>query len=261
MNDTILTDDRIAAEDLSGPSTREAAADVPGVLRGPVILVLETRQGQRLVRGRSAQAQKPAIIGLLGFASLVRTIWHGARADDPYADAALIRVDEAVRAADAALGSACRAIEIELTGEGGLEASLPASVAPVRISLRFSNPYAFRAAKLLGTYDHLVKGILCARHIGVLDRQGAEVRLRFAGRTVRRALQSATGYRMLGVTRADVVSKTARAMMAREAFGELAEDVLSGATRAPFAPTPAPSSAIPLNETSRPKASESGPCE
>ena len=49
----------------------------------------------------AASAEKPAIIGLLGFANLVRTIWHGARADDPYADWWLLQVHEAMVQTDA----------------------------------------------------------------------------------------------------------------------------------------------------------------
>ena len=53
----------------------------PGVLRGGATLTLQTRQAQRLVKGRGYTAEKPAITGLIGFANLLRSIWHGARAD------------------------------------------------------------------------------------------------------------------------------------------------------------------------------------
>jgi hypothetical protein len=74
------------------PATSPASArathldERPGVLCGGAVLTLQTRQAQRLVKGRGYSADKPAIIGLIGFANLVRSVWHGARADDPYAD-------------------------------------------------------------------------------------------------------------------------------------------------------------------------------
>lgn len=61
-----------------------AGEDQPGALRADVILTLETRQAQRMVKGRPGTVDKPAIMGLIGFANRLRVIWHGARADDPY---------------------------------------------------------------------------------------------------------------------------------------------------------------------------------
>jgi hypothetical protein len=56
-------------------------------------LTLQTRYAGRLVKGRQGAADRPPITGLLGFANLLRAIWHGARADDPYADWWLVKVD------------------------------------------------------------------------------------------------------------------------------------------------------------------------
>ena len=63
-------------------------------------LTLETRQAQRMVKGRPGTADKPAIMGLIGFANRLRVIWHGARADDPYADWWLVKVHDALDVAD-----------------------------------------------------------------------------------------------------------------------------------------------------------------
>ena len=47
----------------------DASVDAaPGALRGQVWLTVQTRQAQRLIRGRNGNANKPAIIGLVGFA-------------------------------------------------------------------------------------------------------------------------------------------------------------------------------------------------
>ena len=73
------------------------------------MLTLQTRQAQRLVKGRSYSADRPAIIGLIGFANLVRSVWHGARADDPYADWWMLKIHEALEQ-----------VKRELSGLGGL---------------------------------------------------------------------------------------------------------------------------------------------
>ena len=209
----------------------------PGVLRGGAVLTLQTRQAQRLVRGRGYRADKPAIIGLIGFANLVRSVWHGARADDPYADWWMLKIHEALQRAERELSSMERAVLGKLQGTGALEVTVPTSTKPARVSLNFSNPYAFQAARVIGAFDALACKVLSARHVGLLARDEAEGMLHQGGRVVRRVLQSPVGYRFLGVTRRDLAQGTAKALQAIEVMGEVPGDVLTGARRAPNAPT------------------------
>jgi integrating conjugative element protein (TIGR03761 family) len=188
------------------------------------------------VKGRGYTAEKPAIIGLIGFANLLRSIWHGARADDPYADWWMLKVHAALDLAQQELVVAEQEIATRFQAMGAIEVAAPASIKPARIALNFSNPYAFRAARLVGLYDGLVRAVLSARHVGLLAGEEAERALHLGGRQVRRALQSAVGYRFLGVTRLDIARGTAKAQQARDAMGELPEDVLAGVRRAPCAP-------------------------
>lgn len=219
-----------------------AVDERPGVLRGGATLTLQTRQAQRLVKGRVYTAEKPAIIGLIGFANLLRSIWHGARADDPYADWWMLKVHDALELAQQQLVSVEQEIAARFEALGAIEVAPPASVKPARIALNFSNPYAFRGAQLVSRYDELVRVVLSARHVGLLTRGDAERALHLGGRQVRRALQSPVGYRMTGVTRVDVEQGTAKALQAREAMGEPPADVRRGERRAPYAPAPADSS-------------------
>jgi len=200
------------------------------------VLTLQTRQAQRLVKGRGYSAEKPAIIGLIGFANLVRSVWHGARADDPYADWWMLKIHDALEQAEHELSIMARTIASRFEGMGTLEVASPASVKPARVSLNFSNPYAFRAAHLVGVFDALVCKVLSARHVGLVARDEAERILHQGGRVVRRVLQRPVGYRFMGVTRRDVEQGTAKALQAREAMGTMPSDVLEGARRAPHAP-------------------------
>ena len=165
----------------------------PGVLRGGATLTLQTRQAQRLVKGRGYSAEKPAIIGLIGFANLVRTLWHGARADDPYADWWLLKVHDALGVRRSGSSSPLEQGIVDAIRGAWARSTLhaPASIKPARIALNFSNPYAFRAAGLIGRFDALVCKVLSARHVGLLGRDEAERTLHQGGRWVRRALQSA----------------------------------------------------------------------
>jgi integrating conjugative element protein (TIGR03761 family) len=236
-----VTDTSADSAPVSSPAERANEHPVrpeerPGVLRGGATLTLQTHQAQRLVKGRGYTADKPAIIGLIGFANLLRSIWHGARYDDPYADWWLLKVHAALELAEQELVAAEQGIATRFEALGSLEVTAPTSVKPARVALNFSNPYAFRAARLVGLYDALVRRVLSARHVGLLAREEAERALHLGGRQVRRALQSAVGYRFLNVSRGDLEQGTAKAQQAREALGEPPEEVLTGAQRAPFAP-------------------------
>lgn len=200
------------------------------------MLTLQTRQAQRLVKGRGYSAEKPAIIGLIGFANLVRSVWHGARADDPFADWWMLKIHDALDQAERELSSMERAIEGRFMGLGALEVASPASTKPARVTLNFSNPYAFRAARVVGMFDALACKVLSARHVGLLARDEAEGMLHQGGRVVRRMLQSAVGYRFMGVTRRDLEQCTAKALQALESMGKVPGDVLTGDCRTPHAP-------------------------
>ena len=228
----------------SGPESNTGESQ-PGALRGVVTLTLETRQAQRMVKGRPGTADKPAIIGLFGFANLLRAIWHGARADDPYADWWLVKVHEALEGADRALKDALGAVQPTLAATQAIDVTPGASVRPVRTPLRFSNPYAYRGAHLVAAYDQLVRNVLTAQHIGVMTRDDAERVLAFTGRQLRRAFLSPMGYRLTGITRADVFQGTVKHAQARSSMDEVPADILNGERRAPHAPVrPMPASRL-----------------
>ena len=142
----------------------------------------------------------------------------------------MLKIHEALEQAKRELSGLEREVGARLEGLGALEVALPASTKPARVSLNFTNPYAFHAARVIGAFDALVCKVLSARHVGLLARDEAEG-------MVRRVLQSPVGYRFLGVTRRDLAQGTAKALQAIEVMGEVPGDVLTGTCRAPHAPT------------------------
>jgi len=208
----------------------------PGVLRGTVTLTLHTRQAERLVKGRAGTAETPAIVGLVSFANLLRPIWEGARADDPYADWWLLKVEDALARSERRLLEASRSADALLEASGPLTVSGVASLRPARIAVRFGNPYAFKGARLLGAYDDLACRLLTARYLALMTADRADELLASGGRDVRRAFLSPTGYRSTGVTRKDFLEGTEKAREAQAEMGELPPEVLAGGNRAPHAP-------------------------
>lgn len=199
---------------------------VPGKLRGNATLTLQTQQAARLVRGRTQTSEKPAIIGLLGFASLCRTIWHGAYGDDPYAYWWQQKIDNALTDAQSSIDSEARRLDEMAVPDCGLQVAPGRSEKPARIALNFTNPDAFRAALLIARYDQLACRALTLAHTGQVTRQVAEQSLNVGGRAVRRTLQSAVGYRFFGIDRIAVFEQNALAAQARQAMGECPETLL-----------------------------------
>ncbi len=217
----------------------EKVQDKP--LREGVTLVLMSRQGQRLVHGRSMEVAKHSdrspIIGLLKFAAMVRVIWLSAAYDDPYADWWLIRIDQSLRDSRSGLDEEVQGLQDcldKVPAEINMESM--ALINPTRVPLKFSCPYAFIAAYLLGDYDHFVQRSLSARHIGALSRDESERSIALCGRHIRRAFISASGYRCLGLTRDDVRQNTARGQAAKMRMGTVPADVLASVQEAVHMP-------------------------
>ena len=208
----------------------------PGALRGQAWLTVQTRQAQRLIRGRNGNADKPAIIGLVGFADRLRVIWQAARNDDPYADWWLVKVHEALERVRDLVKNEQAALEAQLEQLTALEVAVAESMKPFRIALQFANPYAYRGAQLIAEYDRFVRTLLTAHHVGVLTGAAMEGLLNTCARKIRGAFAVPQGYHFLNVDRAAVQQGTVNASRAMQVMGEVPEDVLNGTHQAPLAP-------------------------
>lgn len=215
----------------------DASVDAgPGALRGQVWLTVQTRQAQRLIRGRNGNADKPAIIGLVGFADRLRVIWQAARNDDPYADWWLVKVHEALERVRDLVKNEQAALDAQLEQLTALEVAVAESMKPFRIALQFANPYAYRGAQLIAEYDRFVRTLLTAHHVGVLTGAAMEGLLNACARKIRGAFAVPQGYHFLNIDRTALQQGTANASRARQLMGEVPEDVLNGAHQAPLAP-------------------------
>ena len=209
---------------------------LPGALRGQAWLTVQTRQAQRLIRGRNGTSDKPAIIGLVGFADRLRLIWQAARNDDPYADWWLIRIHEAIEQAREIVDRSQSKIDEQLAQSPTVEVKVAASLRPYRIPLQFANPYAYQGAHLIGEYDTLVRTLLSGCHVGLLDRATSEQAILLGGRRIRGVFVLPQGYRFLGIDRTSVHRLDEKAQRAQALMGDLPPAVLSGEQQAPEVP-------------------------
>jgi integrating conjugative element protein (TIGR03761 family) len=215
---------------------RSSRLEKPGVLRGQVWLTVQTSQAQQLVHGRTGTPDKPAIIGLVGFADRLRVIWLATRRDDPYADWWLIKVHEAIEASETFIRDRQRELDKQLEQLTGLAVNVASSQQPCRVHLQFANPYAYRAAELLARYDQLVCTALTARHVGRLDGAAYRQVQQACARKLRALFLIPQGYRLLKIDREAVRKESGRTHEARQLMGAVPDDVLSGERHAPLIP-------------------------
>jgi integrating conjugative element protein (TIGR03761 family) len=208
----------------------------PGALSGQVWLTIQTSQAQQLIRGRDGSPDKPAIIGLIGFADRMRLIWQAARNDDPYADWWLIKVHDAIDVNVDYVRNWQREMRNLLGQMTAMDITIAESSRPYRVPLQFANPYAYQAALLLSEYDALVRMVLTVHHVGLLESEGRNGLIKSCARKIRALFVIPQSYRFLKIDRESVRKATGRSHEARQAMGELPEDILSGERQAPLVP-------------------------
>jgi integrating conjugative element protein (TIGR03761 family) len=216
----------------------DRAEETPGSLRGEVWLTLHTRHAQSVFAGRKASAEKPAIIGLTRFGAILSQLLVCVFADDPYADWWLVKIEAALSVSGEQIEVLRQSIKAKLGSTPAIDVAVAESLHPVRVPLQFRNPYAYTAARLLADFDTLVRTILTARHVGLIDRRESARYLLLGTRAVRRALGHAHGYKYEGTKRQDILDNNAKAESARQRMGEVPADILTGSARARFAPEP-----------------------
>ncbi|MDZ7770170.1 MAG: TIGR03761 family integrating conjugative element protein [Woeseiaceae bacterium] len=211
---------------------RAASAAAPGKLRGDAWLTVQTRHAKRLITGRDRTDDKPAIIGLVGFADRVRVIWNAAKADDPYASWWLIKIEHALARARTRIQAERAALAATLQHESAFDVEVAVSEKPYRFALRFASPYAYRGALLVASFDATACRVLTLQHVGVLERAQAERSLHLCASAVRRVFATPQGYRALGIDRAAVRAGSEAARAAAVRMGVVPLDILSGECQA-----------------------------
>jgi integrating conjugative element protein (TIGR03761 family) len=217
----------------SNPSGK---ASRPGKLRGSYSIILHTRQAQRLFLGRRKTDDKPAIIGLTAFSSMISKIWEAAAQDDPYADWFLLKAEQAIEEAQAQIKARQHEVDVRLKSRERVHIEVAASLEPVEMPLGFPTPFGYMGAYLIEDYDQLVLSLLTAVHVALMPRDAAMAALSHTGRIIRRTFLTPTQYKHLAITRKDLEMMTQRGAEAVKAMGELSKEVLEGTLRSRYAP-------------------------
>lgn len=208
-----------------------------GSLRSSITLTLHTHHAARIWQGRAAREGAHSIMGMAGYISVTNLIKQAAAQDDPYADWAMLQLEEKLMQAKAgmmALTQQLDRVKQDLPTQIDIGDNL--NIHPVTLPLYIGNQLGFLAVYLLTDYDTLVRRTLLAHHTALIGRADMETWIDNGAHLLRSLFGLAQRYRLAGVTRDDMAANNARAHDAIERFGLPPQDVLEGTHRSQFAP-------------------------
>jgi integrating conjugative element protein (TIGR03761 family) len=220
-------------------NTEEKTVTKPGALQSSLSMALHTWYAIRLWEGRRRDEDNglheivsmPQVIARAGIA------WRDSAADNPYADAALVRIEAAIKAASDKIQGHVAALDNVLSGvPKGVTLSEVGSTHPLNIQVYSRSPLGYRCVWLLIGYDQLAMKVFQAFHFGLISRSQRDAWLDSGGHAVRKVYGAIRSYRTVEVNRDDIRNLTERGREAIARMGEPDPDIFSGKTRASISP-------------------------
>jgi integrating conjugative element protein (TIGR03761 family) len=205
-------------------------------LRSEVSINLHSYAARNAFDGRMEEGNRAAIIGINRFAGAVKQIFHDARADDPWADWWLIKIDGAVEQAKNKMHALRQEFADHYPETPDINVNDAIALAPQSRALSFASPHAYRMAYMLVDYDKLCCSVLTLAHVGLMTQAEKLRYLDVGGKIIKAALTSAVGFRHQGVTRNDLIANNPRAQKAKQLMGEVPQDIVDLKRRSPYAP-------------------------
>jgi len=177
----------------------------PGRVLPKGSIQLHTQIAHSLFYGDKSQGHKPCF---LLYASQLNTLWDLALADDPYADQALIEIENQIKVVRDSLINELSRLERmhDSLRRVGIELDPCTADSPVRVEPAFRAVHAAASAELLGMTDLAVRKALALKHFGRCDEKDWQ---QFRKLTVAKVRQlfAMSRYRASGVTRKDMYEK------------------------------------------------------
>lgn len=208
-----------------------------GVLRSNMALQIHTRQAARLWHGRKRTEAHESIMGLSAFLSFTNRINLGSRQDDPYSDLWMLRVEEKLDQVAAQLKKLKEDVD-------NFYANVPSTftlsenlnVQPANLPIFAGSHLGYLAIFILAQYDEIVRKVVLAHHIALIDFGEYEYWLGRGDYYLRSLFHLVQKYRFSGTTRKDFAEGNAAAQAAIEKFGAVPEEILDGTKRSRFSP-------------------------
>ncbi|WP_447868556.1 PFL_4669 family integrating conjugative element protein [Rahnella aceris] len=200
-------------------------------------------QGRRAEKSEEGLKGKPAIMGMPRFLSLASRINQDSLKNNPWADAAMLALEEKINEASRTMSALINSLEMDMQLiPSGVTFTEPAVSAPLDIKVFSNTPLGYRCVYLLIGFDQFSKKALQASHYALISRTKRDQLLSEGGRLIRQIYGSVISYRSVAVSRLDAVENNPVWQQAVLELGEPDVDVLLGNRRSTFSP--------PVNEAS-----------
>lgn len=227
----------------AGESIQE---DRPGPVIPRATIRLHTYIAHQLFFGRKeGEGRQYRDQCFASFAANLNALWTCAQADDPYADARLIQIEEQIDVLRDKVTYLLQSLDNLLGSleDSGIRVETHHSVRPVDVPIAFRTVHASVAVQILGSVDRAIQKALMARHFGLVTAQDWQRVLEQSVAPMRHLFKLAQ-FRASGATRDDVAANNARARAALDKLGQLPADVLQGLRRPQLGPRPGKGSSL-----------------
>jgi len=214
---------------------------------GDEYMMVHTRYAHRLFIGRGPDPDGTVnrIPGAKNIGTALRHFWYASMADHPYADWALIIVEEELDRCRTGIKAAKAAAmrQLEELAQQGLHLTVLRSRAPVKVDLGFRSPYGFMMALLVVEFDQFVRVIMTLQSKDLIGHVEARRVIREQLRRLRVLFDRITRYQSIlnrpsfaSLTRPDFAAPKGRTLRQRIAdlqavWPGLPQAVLTGTHR------------------------------
>lgn len=222
----------------------EASSLRAGALQSALSVELHTHYAIRLWEGRKQsdsdsrsyhEKKRPEIISMPKAIQRAGIASRDSASDNPYADAVLLKLENAINAASTKISKTVNELDAILGGvPKGITLSDIASGDPLNISVYSRSPLGYRCVWLLVGYDQLAMKAFQASHYGLISRAQRDQYLNRGGHAVRQVYGVIQPYYTVAVNRNDIINLTARGKDALTRLGEPDPDIFSGKKRSSF---------------------------
>ncbi|WP_318419615.1 PFL_4669 family integrating conjugative element protein [Photobacterium leiognathi] len=156
--------------------------------------------------------------------------------DDPYADHALIKIENALNDAFIELNILSTSILADNNRRRRVNTTQCQSMKPVEKSLFVKSRFGWRLVALLEEFDLFMVDLMDAQFKARVTRHDFELKRTRALTVFRHVLTVCHASKRSGITRQDIREGNAKAEVAKTKFGRIPMEVAEGVVRAEFAP-------------------------